>query len=67
MSVVEAAKKLRLSVHTVRKYIQRGLLKPIATVGGVHLLTEDECVRYNLEKRSPGNPGFVRKARKKRA
>lgn len=66
-SVPEAAKELGLSVHSVRKYIQRGLIKPIATVGGVHLLTADECARYNREKNPPGNPGFVRKNLPKRS
>lgn len=61
LSVPEAAVALGLSVHTVRKYVQRKLLNPIATVGGVHLITLDECERYNREKSPPGNPTFVRK------
>lgn len=61
LSVPEAAKELGLSVHTVRKYVQRKLIKPIATVGGVHLITQDECERYNRDKAPPGNPSFVRK------
>ncbi len=61
LSVPEAAIELGLSVHTVRKYVQRKLIKPLATVGGVHLITLDECQRYNREKAHPGNPTFVRK------
>lgn len=66
LSVPEAAAFLGLSVHTVRKYVQRKLLTPIATVGGIHLITEDECERYNRTKQPPGNPTFVRKHRAKR-
>lgn len=66
LSVVEAAARLDLSPHSIRKYIQKGLIKPIATVGGVHLLTQDECDRYSREKRPRGNPNFSPKKPRKR-
>lgn len=67
MDLAEAARHMKLSVHTVRKYIQRDLIKPAATIGGVHILTVEECERYNRERRKPGNPTFSRKPRRKRA
>lgn len=67
MSVAEAAAEMDLSVHTVRKYIQRKLITPFATVGNVHVITARECARYNRERNSPGNPLFAKKARRKRA
>ena len=65
LSVTEAAARLGLSPHSIRKYIQKGLIHPIATVGGVHLLTEEECDRYGRERKRVGNPTFQR-AKKKR-
>ena len=58
LTTVDAAKFLKLSPHTVRKYVQRGLLVPYRRIGTACLFLESECRRYRREKRPRGNPGF---------
>ncbi len=58
LTTVDAAKFLNLSEHTVRKYVQRGLLKPFRRIGSACLFLESECRRYKKEKRPRGNPAF---------
>lgn len=55
----EAARFLKLSPHTVRKYVQRGLLRPKQTIGTAYLFLRSECMRYKREKRPRGNPAFA--------
>lgn len=55
----EAAQYLNLSPHTIRKYVQRGLLKPKQTIGTAYLFLKSECLRYKREKRPRGNPAFA--------
>lgn len=52
----EAAKFLKVAEDTVRKYIQRGLIKPLTTAGHAYLIEESELRRYNRERRGRGNP-----------
>ena len=60
MTTPEAADYLGLAEDTVRKYIQRGLIRPFDTVGRAYLISEAELNRYKIEKSPRGNPTFSR-------
>lgn len=60
-TTVEAAKRMHLSEHTVRAYIERGILKA-TKMGPIWLLTSEECDRYNKERRPRGRPDLVKTA-----
>lgn len=51
-----AAEYLGLSRHTIRKYVQRGLITPHLTFGNLYVFDKKELDRYNKEKRPVGNP-----------
>ena len=61
LTTTEAAKRMRLSKHTVLAYIERGLIKA-RKLGPIWLITAAECDRYSREKRPRGNPNLVRSA-----
>lgn len=50
------AKRLEVEVDTVRKWVQRGWLKPQGTVGRAYLFDTREVERFAHVKRPPGNP-----------
>lgn len=52
----EAAEYMRLSVDTVRKYVQRDLIKVAGNAGGYHLISRAECDRYLSERKAVGRP-----------
>lgn len=60
ISTAEAATLLGVKQDTVRKWIQRGLIKPAATVGQSYLLSEKVCRAFKRKKRPHGNPAFSR-------
>jgi excisionase family DNA binding protein len=60
-TTTEASTYLGLSEHTVRKYIERGLIKA-KKVGTLNLVTKTECDRYRREKRPRGNPNLSKSA-----
>ena len=55
LTTTEAAKRMKLSKHTVLAYIERGLIKA-RRLGPIWLITASECDRYNRERRPRGNP-----------
>lgn len=57
-TTTEAADFLKLSEHTVRKYVQRGLLTPARSIGNAYIFLESELRRYRKNKRPRGNPTF---------
>jgi excisionase family DNA binding protein len=61
LTVAEAAKRMELSEHTVRAYIERGLIKA-RKLGQMWLITAAECDRYLRERRPRGNPNLVKSA-----
>ena len=61
LTTTEAAKRMRLSEHTVRAYIDRGLLRA-KKLGPIWLITATECDRYSREKRPRGNPNLLKRA-----
>lgn len=61
MTTEQAAKYMGLSIDTVRKYIQRGLLET-SRFGHVHVITKRECDRYLRERLPRGNPNLPRKS-----
>jgi|GEM_PF-5031940 len=65
-NLAEAAKYLQLSIDSVRKYVQRGRLKPSATVGRAYLFTQDTCDKFRPTIRPPGNPNFKAGNKKRR-
>ena len=58
-TTTEAAKYMRLSVDTVRKYVQRGLIAAIGNAGTYHLIAKTECDRYLSERNPVGRPAQV--------
>lgn len=60
-TTAEASNYLGLSEHTVRKYIERGLIKA-KKMGSINLVTKKECDRYRKEKRPRGNPNLSKSA-----
>ena len=57
----EASDYLGLSRHTVRKYIERGLIKA-KKMGSINLVTKKECDRYKNNRRRRGNPNLSKSA-----
>lgn len=60
LTTEEAARFLKLSPHTVRKYVQRKLLIPKQTIGTAYLFLKSECSRYRKERRPRGNPKLMK-------
>jgi len=56
LSTKAAAKKMNLSVHTVRIFIRTGVLKPSYSADRVYFFTEEDCDWYNKNRREPGRP-----------
>jgi excisionase family DNA binding protein len=63
LTTAEAAKSIGVAQDTVRKYIQRKLIKPFGTIGSAYLMTAGEVERYKNEKRPRGNPLLQKKRR----
>ena len=59
--VREAAELLGLSPDTVRRYSSRGLLRPSRRLGNMLVFSEQEIQRYQVSRRKPGNPHFVKR------
>jgi len=52
-----AAEYLGVKTDTVRKYVERGLLRPWDGWGGqAHLFLETELKRFQIERRGRGRP-----------
>ena len=60
-TVQEAPEKLNLSIHSVRKYIERERIKPSHRAGTVHLMTEADLAKFEKTRKGPGNPSFKKK------
>lgn len=58
VDTVGLASQLRVATDTVRKWVQRGLLKPKCSIGRAYLFDEPEINRFLAEKRPPGNPNL---------
>lgn len=52
------AAEMRVATDTVRKWVQRGWLKPKCTIGRAYLFEHSEVERFRKVKRSPGNPNL---------
>jgi predicted site-specific integrase-resolvase len=52
------AKRFAVEIDTVRKWVQRGLLRPKGTIGRAYLFDQKEVDRFSAVKRTPGNPLF---------
>lgn len=63
----EAAEFIGLSLESIRKYVQKGRIKPAQVIGRSYLFTQAECERFKPTIRPVGNPNFVRKSRPKRS
>lgn len=51
-----AAEYLGLSPHTIRKYVQRGLINPFQAFGHIYVFDKKELDRYQKERRPQGRP-----------
>jgi predicted site-specific integrase-resolvase len=56
LTIKEAAEYLCYSEHTIRTYLQRGLLKKAGKFGMSAVILKSECDRFSKEKRAPGRP-----------
>lgn len=65
LSTKAAAKRMKLSVHTVRIFIRTGVLKPSYSADRVYFFSEADCDWYNKNRRQPGRPKGVKKKDKK--
>lgn len=63
----EAAVYLGLQTDTVRKLVQRELLKFRSQIGKSYIFEKSELDRYNREKMPPGNPEFQPKRKRRKA
>lgn len=63
----EAAEYLGLQTDTVRKLVQRDLLKFCGQIGKSYIFERSELDRYNREKLPPGNPELQPKPKRRRA
>lgn len=61
LTTKEAAIFMGLSEHTIRKYVERELLKPCKRIGTCCLFLESECSRYLKMRKPRGNPTFAKK------
>lgn len=61
LTTAEAAKRMDLTKNTVLAYIERGLIKA-RKLGPIWLISEEECDRYNRERRPRGNPTLSKTA-----
>jgi len=51
-----AAVYLTLSPHSVRKYVQRGILRPLRSIGRAYIFSREELDRFRNSRRSAGRP-----------
>ena len=58
LTTEDAAEFLNLTTNTVRKYVQKGKLRPFKRIGRACLFLKSECVRYKRERKPRGNPTF---------
>lgn len=56
LSTKAAAKRMNLSVHTVRIFIRTGILRPSYAADRVYFFSEEDCDWYNKNRRQPGRP-----------
>jgi DNA-binding transcriptional MerR regulator len=56
----EVAEGLGVKPDTVRKYVQRKLIKPDRMIGNAHIFLESEFKRFSRTRRKAGNPAFSR-------
>ncbi len=56
LSTKAAAKRMKLSVHTVRIFIRTGVLRPSYVADRVYFFSEADCEWYNKNRRQPGRP-----------
>lgn len=56
LSTKAAAKRMNLSVHTVRIFIRTGVLKPSFAAERIYFFTDADCDWYNKHRRAPGRP-----------
>jgi len=60
--VRDAAELLGLTPDTVRRYSSRGVLRPTRRLGNMLVFSDAEIQRYQVSRRKPGNPHFVKRA-----
>lgn len=51
-----AAAYLGLSRHTIRKYVQRGLIAAYGSIGRSYVFSREELDRFRNSRRSAGRP-----------
>lgn len=56
LSTKAAAKKMNLSVHSVRIFIRTGVLRPSYVSDRIYFFSEADCDWYNKNRRQPGRP-----------
>jgi len=56
LSTKAAAKKMNLSVHSVRIFIRTGVLRPSYVSDRIYFFSEEDCDWYNKNRRQPGRP-----------
>lgn len=56
----DVAENLGVEPDTVRKYVQRKLIKPNRMIGNTHIFLESEVKRFSRARRKRGNPSFSR-------
>jgi excisionase family DNA binding protein len=54
LTAAEVAVILKLKPDTVRKHVQRGLLRPSRKVGQAYLFTSSEVRRFQKDRKKPG-------------
>ena len=67
LTLPEAASFIGLSVESVRKYVQKGRLKPVATIGRAYLFTQAACEKFKPTIKPVGNPNFSKQKRRQKA
>ena len=65
-TVRDAAKILNLSVNSVYQYISTGLIRG-TMFGPARMISQDECERFNRERKPRGNPNLQKPAKKTRS
>jgi hypothetical protein len=56
LSTKAAAKRMNLSVHSVRIFIRTGVLRPSYVADRIYFFSEADCDWYNKNRRQPGRP-----------